>query len=75
MEVPPLVFTSDQSKQLGTLNAALKTYSDQMYATFVTGQADVNTGWDQYLADLKSNGLDEFLAIYQEAYDAKMKNK
>ena len=46
-----------------------------MFASFVSGQADVNTGWDQYLADLKKNGLDDFLKIYQAAYDAKMKNK
>ncbi len=72
-EVPPLVFTSDQSKELGTLNAALSAYSDEMYAAFVTGQRDVNKEWDQYLADLKTNGLDRFLQIYQEAYDAKFK--
>ena len=73
MEVPPLVFSSEQSKQLGTLSAALITFSDQMFASFVTGQADINTGWDQYLADLKTNGLDEFLKIYQAAYDLKFK--
>ncbi len=73
MEVPPLVFTSDQSKELGTISAALTTYSDQMYAAFVTGQQDVNTGWDQYLSELKTNGLDRFLEIYQAAYDAKVK--
>jgi putative aldouronate transport system substrate-binding protein len=44
-----------------------------MFASFVTGQADINTGWDQYLADLKTNGLDEFLKIYQAAYDLKFK--
>lgn len=74
-EVPPLVFTSEQSKKLGTLSAALETFADQKFAAFVTGQEDINTGWDQYLADLKTNGLDEFLAIYQSAYDAKFKNK
>jgi putative aldouronate transport system substrate-binding protein len=73
MEVPPLVFTSDQSKELGTLNAALTAYSDQMYASFVTGQADVNKEWDKYLADLNTNGLSRFLEIYQAAYDAKFK--
>ena len=72
LEVPPLIFTSDQSKELGTISAALTAYSDQMFAAFVTGQADVNTGWDQYLEDLKTNGLDRFLEIYQEAYDAKL---
>jgi putative aldouronate transport system substrate-binding protein len=73
MEVPPLVFTSDQSKELGTLSTALTTFTDQMFAAFVTGQSDINTGWDQYLADLKNNGLDDFLKIYQTAYDAKFK--
>jgi putative aldouronate transport system substrate-binding protein len=73
MEVPPLVFTSEQSQKLGTLTTALKSYSDQMFAAFVTGQSDVNKDWDQYLADLKTNGLDEFLSIYQAAYDAKYK--
>ena len=73
LEVPPLVFTSEESKQLGTLSAALETYVDQMFAVFVTGQVDINTGWDQYLADLKTNGLDEYLAIYQAAYDRKTK--
>lgn len=73
MIVPPLIFTSDQSKELGTISAALTAYADQMFAAFVTGQQDVNSGWDQYLADLKTNGLDRFLEIYQAAYDAKMK--
>ncbi len=71
--MPPLVFTSDQSKELGTLSTALSTFTDQMFAAFVTGQSDINTGWDQYLADLKTNGLDDFLKIYQTAYDAKFK--
>jgi putative aldouronate transport system substrate-binding protein len=75
MDVPPLAFNSEQSKQLGTLFTSLSTYSDQMFASFVTGQADINKGWDKYLADLKTNGLDDFLKIYQTAYDAKFKKK
>jgi putative aldouronate transport system substrate-binding protein len=75
LEVPPLVFTSEQSSKLGTLNTALLTYSDEMYASFVTGKTDIATGWDKYLADLKTNGLEDFLKIYQDAYDAKMKKK
>ena len=73
MQLPPLIFTSDQSKSLGTLSTALTAQVDQMFASFVTGQMDVNTGWDKYLADLKTNGLDEFLKIYQTAYDLKYK--
>jgi putative aldouronate transport system substrate-binding protein len=72
MEVPPLIFSSEQAQKLGTLSTALKTYEEQMFAAFVTGQQDVNTGWDAYLEGLKTNGLDEFLSIYQTAYDKKM---
>lgn len=72
MEVPPLVFTSEQSQELGTISAGLTAYADQMFAAFVTGQQDVNKDWDAYLGELKTLGLDRFLEIYQTAYDAKM---
>ncbi len=71
--VPPLIFTEDQSKRLSELNTTLYNVVDTQFAAFVTGQADVATGWDAYLQALKSNGLDEFLQIYQAAYDAKYK--
>jgi putative aldouronate transport system substrate-binding protein len=71
--VPSLSFTADQAKQLGTLRTPLYSYMDQAFAEFVTGAQDVNTGWDQYLAKLKTLGLDQYLQIYQQAYDAKYK--
>jgi putative aldouronate transport system substrate-binding protein len=71
--VPPLIFTSDQSKRLSELNTTLYNVVDTQFAAFVTGQADVNKGWDAYLQALKTNGLDELLKIYQTAYDAKYK--
>lgn len=73
MALPPLVFTSEQSQRLGELNTALYTLVEQMFASFVTGVMDVETGWDSYLVELETNGLTEFMAIYQEAYDAKYK--
>ncbi|MBI4926470.1 MAG: extracellular solute-binding protein [Anaerolineae bacterium] len=73
MQLPPLVFDSAQSQRLGELNTALYTLVDQMYASFITGEMDIASGWDSYLAELKNSGLDDFLAIYQAAYDAKYK--
>lgn len=73
MYLPPLVFDSAQSQRLGELNTALYTLVDQMYASFVTGEMDINTGWDSYLTELNNSGLEEFLQIYQTAYDAKFK--
>jgi putative aldouronate transport system substrate-binding protein len=73
MQLPPLTFTSEQSKRVSELNTALMNLVDQMYASFVTGQMDVNTGWDAYLSELNNNGLADYLEIYQQAYDAKYK--
>lgn len=73
MQVPPLTFTSEQSQRLGELRTALTTLVDQSFAGFVSGQLDIETGWDQYLSELENNSLSEFLSIYQAAYDAKFK--
>lgn len=73
MQVPPLTFTSEQSQRLGELRTALTTLVDQSFAGFVTGQLDIESGWDQYLSELENNNLSEFLSIYQAAYDAKFK--
>lgn len=73
MQLPPLVFSSEQSQRLGELNTALYTLVEQMFASFVTGDMDVASGWDSYIEELNSNGLEEFLSIYQAAYDAKYK--
>ncbi len=73
MQLPPLIFNSDQSKRLGELNTALYAQVKQMFASFVTGQMDINSSWDQYLSELNNNGLEEYLKIYQESYDAKYK--
>jgi len=74
MFIPPLVFTSEQSQRLGELNTALKTQVDQSYAAFVTGQADIESGWESYLTELQNLSLQDFLDIYQSAYDAKYAN-
>lgn len=74
MFIPPLVFTSEQS-QRGELNTALKTQVDRKsYAAFVTGQADIESGWESYLTELQNLSLQDFLDIYQSAYDAKYAN-
>ena len=73
--VPPLVFTKDQSKSYGELNTTVFNAMDEWFANFVTGKKNVDKDWDTYLKNLKDSGLDQFLKIYQDAYDAKYKKK
>lgn len=73
MAVPPLVFTEDQSKIFGELNTLIYTTKDEWFANFVIGNADIDADWDTYIATLNDSGLEQFLEIYQTAYDAKYK--
>lgn len=43
-------------------------YATQMFAAFVTGDADVEAEWDTYVANLQKMGLQEVLACYDAAY-------
>jgi putative aldouronate transport system substrate-binding protein len=71
--VPPMVFTEEQSKLFGELNTTVFAAADEWFANFVTGKADVDKDWDKYIQNMKDSGLDQFLKLYQDAYDAKYK--
>lgn len=42
---------------------------------FVTGELDIDQGWDEYLNELKVAGLEDYLNNTQETYDLNMSNK
>lgn len=48
----------------------LTNYVAEMKAKWVTGELDVNETWDEYVTTLKNMGMEEYVAIYQNAYDA-----
>ena len=43
-------------------------YATQMFAAFVTGDEDVASGWDTYVANLEKMGLQDVLDCYDAAY-------
>jgi putative aldouronate transport system substrate-binding protein len=73
MAVPPLFFTQEQAQEIGQLEASLTKYVDEMLARFITGDEDVETGWDAYVQTLDQIGLPRYLEIQQAVYDAKYK--
>jgi putative aldouronate transport system substrate-binding protein len=72
--LPPLYFNQDQATQLANLETTITQYVEQQFVAFVTGKADVEKGWDQYVNTLKNQGLPQYLQIYQAAYDARQKH-
>ena len=66
--MPTLSFNEETSIELAELETSLVTYYKEMEAKFVRGEANLDTDWDAYLAELKNIGLDRYLEIYQTAY-------
>ena len=55
---------------MSTISTDLKAYTDQMVALFVTGEADIETGWEEFTETVKNMQALRLVEIAQEAYDA-----
>ncbi len=69
-QIPPLVFTDIQAEELGDRQTVIEEYVREMIARFVTGDVDLDSGWDSYLKELEAMGVQRLIDIYQAAYDA-----
>lgn len=67
--LPQLKYTAEESDRLTDVLTTLPDYVKQALAEFVTGARDIETGWDQYLSELNSMGLEQLITISQEAYE------
>lgn len=45
----------------------IQKYISQMYTAFITGDADINTEWDTYVANIDEMGLQEVLDCFEAA--------
>ena len=69
MLLPPLAFSEDISVEIVDFESTLTNYVNEMIARFIIGDADINTEWDDYLAELDNIGLPRYIELIQEAYD------
>ena len=69
MIVPPLTYSEEAATEVLELESALQSYVVEMIGRFTIGDADIETGWDDYLAELQNIGLPRYLELMQQAYD------
>ncbi|WP_305768279.1 extracellular solute-binding protein [Candidatus Epulonipiscium viviparus] len=71
--LPPLAFTTDESRAIVDIVTNLNLYIDQVTSEFITGIKDPNDDkeWNEYLEMLEKNRLSEYLAINQASLDRK----
>ncbi|OON93408.1 MAG: hypothetical protein ATN31_06295 [Candidatus Epulonipiscioides saccharophilum] len=67
--MPKVEFSLEESRTVIDALTNINLYVDQITAEFITGIKDVDSGWNDYLNMLDKNGLQEYLAVNQTAYD------
>ncbi|MFG2059442.1 ABC transporter substrate-binding protein [Micromonospora sp. NPDC048930] len=65
---PLVFFTQEELQRLNEINAELKSLVDEKRAAWIV-RGGVEREWDAYVQRLKGVGLDEYVSIYQQAYD------
>lgn len=70
---PPASVASEDSERYADIMNNVKTLSDEMEAQFIAGTVSMDE-WDSYIAQLKSFGIEEAIAMMQKAYDTYMAN-
>jgi len=63
-----MLMTEEELDKLSTIEADIKTLVDEKHAEWIV-HGGVEDEWDDYLGQLKSLGLDDYVATYQAAYD------
>lgn len=65
---PQVFLTEEKQARVDTIQADLGYYAEQQMVWFVTGDVELNDDtWNDFCRTLKEKGMDEMLAIWQEA--------
>ena len=63
-------YSVEDQNTLAQLQVGVTSVADGWWGMWMTGEADINDTWDDYVAEVNANGLEQILAIRQAAYDA-----
>lgn len=64
-----LIYTTAELDEKADLVNALDSYVSNMRFEFITGQTDLDTGWDDYIKELKGLNVDRLIEINNAAYE------
>ena len=75
--VPTIVALPDKITDFSLIKTSITEYVKQHVARFITGDLDIysDADWDAYIKGLNNLGLEKYLDICQEGYEAKYGNK
>ena len=66
--LPGVSIPEDKQARFNSIKTQIDTYRKEKEAAFFTGTEDVASGYDAFVQELKTRGIDEILQIYNDAY-------
>lgn len=66
---PKLIFTTEENETIATISADCTAYWKQYASQVITGELELESTWDEYIAKMNEMGLEELIEIYNEALD------
>ena len=68
-----LYLLPEESSDYARLKAQIETYAKESLVAFFTGNKNVETDWDAYVAEFEKLELPKYLELNQTAYDRQYK--
>ena len=68
--VPNMPYTEEQSKKISEYAVSVGAYANSATIRFITGDLNIDTDWEAYLAEMQKMDVDGYIAVIQEAYDS-----
>ena len=67
--ITKIIYTEDEINAINEIQQNITSYRKDSVARFIIGDWDIESGWEDYLKEIKAIGVDEMLDIVQKAYD------
>lgn len=73
MILPNLSMTGDEVGEYARLKTTINDYVEEAISRFIIGDLNIENDWDNYVKELNSLGLQDYLDMIQKAYDRQYK--
>jgi putative aldouronate transport system substrate-binding protein len=67
--IPNLMYTPEETSELALYSADIQNYLNRMIPQYITGQADIDSNFPNFITQLEKMGVAKLTAIHQTSYD------
>jgi putative aldouronate transport system substrate-binding protein len=64
--MPVTIFPPDVAPEIAEIQATVQTTVENFVARFITGEMDIESGWDAYTQELENLGVERYVELYNE---------